>query len=86
MSRKEKIYKAVLDVLNDHEENAVLDTIVHAEINLRVTPNALLSEFDEAIQAGTSARHIVSVRAKFSAKNIKLSITDEGRAARLQMT
>lgn len=85
MSRKEKILKALLDVLNDHEESAVLDTIVHAEVNLRVTPNALLSEFDEAVQTAESAKQIVRVRARFSSHNVKLSITDDGRIARLQM-
>jgi len=82
MNREQLIVRALLETLANHEGEAVLDTILHAEINLRVSPNALLTEFDASVKFAEGQGWIVGVRTVF--KKIKWRVTDTGRAAQLE--
>lgn len=81
-NRDESIIRAVLQVL-DLLDGDASETIVHAEVNLRVKPNALLMELDRGLGHCEARRWIVGVRPELGAT--KWSLTDKGRAALANM-
>ena len=81
--REEMIVLAVLKSLKTLEGYSVPEAVLHAEVNLRVIPNARLSEFDQALKLAETKRWILSVRSKLGA--VKWSLTDEGMAAYLEL-
>ncbi len=80
--RDQKILRALLEALDEMDGLAV-ETIVHAEVNLRVKPNALLMEFERALNFAQGRRWVLGVRPEVG--DAKWKITDEGRAALAEM-
>ena len=60
--REDRIVMAILAALKTLDGYLVPEPVLHAEVNLRVVPNALLSEFGEALRIAESRRWIGAVR------------------------
>ena len=84
MNRQHKIVKAILEALYNQDGNTVPELVLHAEVNLRVTPNTLLSEFESGLREGESLGWILGVRTKLL--GVKWSLTDNGKAAFLGLS
>jgi hypothetical protein len=82
-ARKLKIIRAILNVLENLDGGQLTESVLHAEVNLHVTPTATLGEFDDAIQYCDQARWITGVSGKFGGR--KWNLSDLGAAARLEM-
>jgi hypothetical protein len=82
--RQRKIAQQILEVLNMMDGAQVNETILHAEINLRVKPNATFSEFSDALNVCDSNGWAVGVQPRFGGARL-WSLSDAGQAARLQM-
>lgn len=80
--RDQKIVRAILEAL-DLADGLLIDTILHAEVNLRVTPNALLAEFDKGIAFCESKRWITGIRPEVG--STKWMITELGQAKKAEM-
>jgi len=80
--RDQKIVRAILEAL-DLADGLLIETILHAEVNLRVTPNTLLSEFEKGVNFCESKRWITGVRPDVG--STKWMITDYGRANKAEM-
>ena len=74
---------AVLSTLKALDGYLVPEPVLHAEVNLRVVPNARLSEFAQALRAAESRLWIGAVRPKLGPT--KWGLTDEGTAAYLEL-
>jgi hypothetical protein len=83
-ARQLKIVKAILESLNALEGGQMTETLLHAEVNLRVTPTASRAEFEDSLQVCDSNAWVVGVQSKFG--GLKLwNLSDAGQAARLEM-
>jgi hypothetical protein len=80
--RDQKIVRAVLESL-DLIDGQLTETILHAEVNLRVTPNALLSEFENALKYCDFKKWVIGVRPEFGPA--KWLISDLGRAKKAEL-
>jgi len=83
--REYKIVKALLRVLHNLDGVQIAEAVLHAEVNLHVTPTASLAEFDGAVAVADSNRWITVVQAKFGAGR-KFTLSDAGEAALLEMS
>ncbi len=81
--RDDRIVMAILAALKTLDGYLVPEPVLHAEVNLRVVPNALLSEFGEALRTAESRRWIGAVRPKLGPT--KWGLRDEGAAAYLEL-
>lgn len=83
MNRKIKIIRSILDVLENLDGGQLTEAVLHAEVNLHVTPTATLAEFDDARDRADKSGWIIGVETRFNGR--KWSLSDAGRAARLEM-
>lgn len=81
--RDRKIVKAILDVLHNLDGRQVEERLLHAEVNLHVTPTASLAEFNADLILCDSRGWLIGVEGKFGGR--KWNISDAGEAARLEM-
>lgn len=84
-TRQRQIVKAILEVLNLMDGAQMNETILHAEVNLRVAPNATLVEFNDGLKV-CAEQHAwaTGIAPKFGGPRL-WSLTDAGQAARLEM-
>lgn len=83
MNRKYKIIRAILNVLENLDGGQLTEQVLHAEVNLHVTPTATVGEFEDALQQCDHSKWITGVTGKFGGK--KWNLSDLGAAARLEM-
>lgn len=84
MTRRQRtITTAILDVLYALDGGQLLETILHAEVNLRLSPTATFGEFEDALRHCDAARWLTGVQSRFGGRLWNLS--DAGQAARLEM-
>ena len=81
--REIKIITAILEVAHNLNGGQMTETLLHAEVNLHVTPTAGLHEFEAALEICNSRGWLIGVPSKF--KGRKWNISDAGEAARLEM-
>jgi hypothetical protein len=81
--REHKIIRALLEATHNLDGGQIGETLLHAEVNLRITPTATLAEFNGAIAIADSRGWLTGVQAKFGGR--KWNISDAGEAARLEM-
>ena len=81
--REFKIARAILTALHNLDGGQTSEPLLHAEVNLRVTPCATKAEFDDALRLCDSRGWCVGVQSKFSGR--KWNLSDAGEAARLEM-
>lgn len=79
---KLKIIRAVLDVLEETDIQFT-EPLLHAEVNLRLPKTVPLAEFTSALAAADQNGWLIGVNSTFHGR--KWSISDAGRAARLEM-
>ena len=85
MTKREfKIIKALLGVLHNLDGAQIAEAVLHAEVNLHVTPTASLAEFDGAVTVADANRWVVVVQSKFGSGR-KFTLSDAGEAALLEM-
>lgn len=77
MSRTHEISGHILKLLSRNEEPAD-EAVIHSLVNSRVQPEALVSEFWEALKFLEEERLITGVRNRL--RGVRWSITDKGRA------
>jgi hypothetical protein len=81
--RDQKIVKAILEAL-DLVDGQLTETILHAEVNLRVTPNALLAEFENALKYCDTKKWVIGVRPEFGPAKWMISSLGRAQKAELQ--
>jgi hypothetical protein len=81
MTRAQEISRAILGLLADWDEPAD-EAVIHAQVNNRVLPEAIVSEFNEALMLCDQMRWITGVRNPL--RGTRWAITDKGRTARHQ--
>jgi len=81
MKRTQEIARVILSLLSDWDEPAD-EAVIHAQVNNRVMPEAMVSEFLAALTFCEQARLITGVRNEL--RGPRWAITDKGRAARHQ--
>lgn len=81
MSRVQEIATHILNMLADWEEPAN-EVVIHAQVDTRVEPSALLAEFRDALSLLEKSHLITGVRNPL--RGTRWAITDKGRAARHQ--
>jgi hypothetical protein len=79
MSRTQEIATKILDVLSGWEAPAD-EAVIHAQVNSRINPEALLSEFSDAISFCETNRFVTGIRNPIL--GTRWAITDKGRAQR----
>jgi hypothetical protein len=77
MSRTQEIAGHLLKLLSGWEE-PVDEAVIHSQVNSRIHPEALVSEFWEALKFCEEERMITGVRNKL--RGTRWAITDKGRA------
>lgn len=83
-ARQRQIVKAVLEVLNLMDGALLNEVILHAEVNLRVTPNATLAEFGDAMRTCDLHGWLTGVSPKHGGARL-WTISDAGQVARMEM-
>lgn len=85
MDREQKIIKAILEVL-DTQDAQIGEVLLHAEVNLRIKPNAMLGEFEKCLRlcADPENRWIIGIHPRLGGAT-KWNISDAGRAALIEM-
>lgn len=81
--RENKLVRAILEVAHNVDGAQLSETMLHAEVNLQVTPTATLAEFNAALAICDSRGWLIGVPSKFTGR--KWNISDAGEAARLEM-
>jgi len=81
--RESKIVRAILEVAHNLDGGQMTEVLLHAEVNLQVTPTAGLAEFNAALAICDSRGWMIKVPSKFT--GLKWNISDAGEAARLEM-
>lgn len=76
--RQRLVLLAVLRFLDQLDGAQAVELVMHAAVNLQLTPGALLWEFDEAVNAAEARRWIIGVRGSLG--TVKWRITDLGRS------
>ena len=79
MNRRQELSARILDVLDGWDSPAD-EAVIHAQVNARVNPDALHSEFADALQFCEFYQFITGVRNPLH--GTRWSITDKGRAQR----
>ena len=82
MSRTQEIAGHILNILNGWDGELADEAVIHAQVNNRVIPAALLSEFHDAIEICQQAGWITGVMSPL--RGTRWAITDKGRATRHQ--
>lgn len=83
-AREQKIIKVMLDYLYDRDGAQVAEGILHAEVNLRISPTASLGEFNAALKKADDSGWLTGVIARYG--NGKLwRLSQLGEATRLEM-
>lgn len=82
--RQRQIVTNILEVLNMMDGAQVNETILHAEVNLRITPNASLAEFSDALQICDTSGWVTGVLPKFGGSKL-WNLSDAGQGARLEL-
>ncbi len=82
--RQKQICRALLGALSALEGGQMSEQLLHAEVNLRVTPTASKAEFDDALEVCDSHGWVIGVNAKFGGGKL-WNLSDAGEAARLEM-
>ena len=83
-ARQRKIIRAILEVLNGFEGAQLNETILHAEVNLRLTPTAPLVEFSDAMEIASNHGWVNGVHPKFGGSRL-WNITDAGQGTRMEL-
>lgn len=83
--REQQILKLILEALDRLDGGQMTEPMLHAEINLRIRPNATVAEFEKALKNADMNKWITGVRARLSTTTVKWSLRDEGRAALAEM-
>lgn len=83
-SRDRQILKALLDVLHQMDGGQLVESVLHAEVNLRISPNATLGEFESARDVADQRGFINGVTPRLGGGR-KWNITDAGTAARSEL-
>jgi hypothetical protein len=84
MTKREiQITKALLEVLHGLDGGQLNEIILHAEVNLRISPTATLSEFNASLVVADSHGWLIGVNSEFSGRLWNLS--DKGESARMRM-
>lgn len=77
--RTREIAARILDCLNEWDA-PVDEAVIHMQVNPRLAPEALVSEFSDALALCERERWITGIRNKL--RGTRWSITDNGKAAR----
>jgi hypothetical protein len=80
--RTELIIRKALEVLHNMPDGQCLEGVLKSSIDLLVKPNALWSEFNDAMHFAEQNHWVLGIRPKLGA--VKWSITDPGRAEYLK--
>lgn len=83
-ARKLTLVKALLNYLSDRDGAQVGETILHAEVNLRVAPTASLAEFNDALKHADDAGWLTGIPARYGTGKI-WKLSEAGEAARMEM-
>jgi len=78
MNREQEIDRLILEALRRFD-GPTAEPIIHAAVNSRLSPEALLSEFDAGIRRCQEARWITGVRNAL--RGTRWGITDAGHMA-----
>jgi hypothetical protein len=81
--REQKIARALLDVAHNLDGGQIGEILLHAEVNLIVTPTATLAEFNSVLALCDARGWLIGVQGKFGGR--KWNLSDAGTAARLEM-
>lgn len=77
--RTEHIARVMLDLLASWEE-PVDEAVLHSQVDARIVPSVLLSEFQDTLKFCERERFITGVRNVL--RGTRWAITDKGRASR----
>ena len=80
--RRDTIVLRLLEDLDASIDGQCYQGILQSSVDLRVTPNTLDSEFQDALAFAQSRKWIVGIRPEMG--SVKWSITDLGRAVVIQ--
>ena len=83
LDRQKNIIRALLQSLHEVDGGPVAETILHAAVNVKVQPAAMLSEFEEALCFCETSRWLTGIRGKLGTD--KWSLTDAGEVARREI-
>jgi hypothetical protein len=83
-TRQIKIIKSILEALNLMDGGQMNEVVLHAEVCLRVTPNATKAEFDDALRLCDDHGWLIGVVPKFGGPKL-WNLSDLGQATRLEM-
>lgn len=78
-NRRNEIAREILRACVDFDGTPAAEAVIHAAVNNRIAPDALLSEFDAALEFCERERWITGVRNQL--KGTLWAVTDRGRAA-----
>jgi hypothetical protein len=79
-NRKQILLKRLLTALNEMDNVLMVDTILHAEVGLNITPSVSMTEFEDLIRYADSQLWLNTSINRVTGK-VKYGITDEGRVA-----
>lgn len=82
--RQQEIIKALLQVLSDMDGHQLAETVLHAEVTLRLAKSATLAEFNDALHVADNNGWVIGVHSRFG-KGRLWNLSDAGEAARLEM-
>lgn len=81
--REQRIVRAILNVAHNLDGGQIDERLLHAEVNLAITPTASLAEFTAAVSICDTRGWLIGVQGKFGGR--KWNLSDAGEAARLEM-
>ncbi len=79
------IGQKILEALNQMDGGQLAETVLHAQVNLLIKPNATLGEFEDALGECDRMGWVMGVPNKFNKNEKRWTITNEGESARLEM-
>ena len=83
-ARQRQIAQQILEALNMMDGGQLPEVVLHAEVNLRIKPNAGLAEFEDALKVCDRQGWATGVLPKFGGSRL-WNLSDAGQAARLEM-
>jgi hypothetical protein len=79
--RQRIIIKALLEALHIMDGQPLAESVLHAEVNLRISPTATVDEFDDSLSVANTSRWIIGEQSRFGKGRIWV-LSDAGQAAR----
>jgi hypothetical protein len=79
--RQRVIIKAFLEALHLMDGVPLAESVLHAEVNLRITPTASKDEFDDSLIVANNNGWVIGEQSRFGKGRIWM-LSDAGQAAR----